>query len=135
MLHRCRAWVPHCYLQPPGGTGHVVLLQRTGLELQALCAMCERMHRLPELLAAKSFASHTAIIPGTPPGPEVPQRSFRTQGETLALLNRHEEDGACTSSEHPRSPPLSRKAAYAAHKLELVLIGMPRAHSWVAMII
>ena len=41
-----------------------------------------------ELLAARSFAFHTAIMPGTAPGPGAPPRGFRTRCEALALLNR-----------------------------------------------
>jgi len=113
----------------------VVLLQQTGLELQDLRAMCERMHRLPELLAAKSFASHTAIIPGTPLGHGAPRRGFCTHGEALPLLNPVASTSACTRSEPLNSPPPPPHAAHAADKSQMVLIGIPRDCRVVAMII
>ena len=71
--------------------------------LQVLRAMLAK-HRFPELLAAKNFASRTAIMSATATGPQEPGRGFRTGG-ALAVLNRDSKHAACTSSKPQGTPP------------------------------
>jgi len=78
-------------------------------------ASARKCIELRELLAARSFASHTAIMPGTAPGPGAPSRGFRTRCEALALLNRDASPETCTSSEPLQSPPPPPKAAHTAY--------------------
>jgi hypothetical protein len=92
------------------------------------------MHRTPEVLAAKNFVSHTAIMPGTPPGHGAPRRDFFTQGGALPLLNLVASPALDTSSEPLHSPPPPSQAAHAAHKSQMTLIGIPRDCQVVAMI-
>ena len=113
----------------------MVFLQRTGLELQDLRAMFERMHRLPELFAAKTFASHTAIKPGTFFGHGASRRGFCTNGQAPPLLTIVASTSACTRSEPLQSPPPPPHAAHAADKSEMMFIGIPRDSRVVAMII
>ena len=106
----------------------MVLLQQTGLELQDPRAMCERMHRLQELLAAKKLASNSVIIPGTflATGHRVPRRGCCTQRDALPLLNLVASTSACTRSEPLHSPPPPPHAAHAANKSQMVLMRIPR---------
>ena len=112
----CCASVLNCYVQPPGGSVRVLHWVQGYLAHQEAHACARECIALRELLAARSFASHTAIMPGTAPGSGAPPRGFCTRCEALALMNRGASTSTCTSSEPIHSPPPPPKGAHAAHK-------------------
>jgi len=107
----CRASVLNCYVQPPGGTVRVLHLVQGYFAHQEAHACARKCIDFRKLLAARSFAFHTAIMSG----PGAPPRGFCTLCAALALLNRDASPETCTRSEPIHRPPPPPKAAHAAH--------------------